>query len=76
MRISHIPVEAVLADIARLTSVRRLDRVMAPEQPFEPQRSGSGSVREPIPQVARFEGIERLFVLEENDLAVRLAASL
>jgi predicted GH43/DUF377 family glycosyl hydrolase len=41
--ISYVSVEAVLADIAALTSVRRHERVMAPEQPWEQVKVGAGS---------------------------------
>jgi predicted GH43/DUF377 family glycosyl hydrolase len=41
--ISYLPVDAVLADIANLTSVRRHERVMAPEQPWEALKVGTGA---------------------------------
>jgi predicted GH43/DUF377 family glycosyl hydrolase len=41
--ISYVPVKAVLADIASLTAVRRHERVMAPEQPWEIKKVGTGS---------------------------------
>jgi predicted GH43/DUF377 family glycosyl hydrolase len=41
--ISYVPVDAVLADIASLTSVRRHERVMAPEQPWEAKKVGTGA---------------------------------
>jgi predicted GH43/DUF377 family glycosyl hydrolase len=41
--ISYVPIEAVLADIAKLTLVRRHERVMAPEQPWEIEKIGAGA---------------------------------
>jgi predicted GH43/DUF377 family glycosyl hydrolase len=41
--ISYVPVERVVADIAALTSVRRHERVMAPEQPWEKNKLGTGA---------------------------------
>jgi predicted GH43/DUF377 family glycosyl hydrolase len=41
--ISYTPVEAVLADLANLTSVRRHERVMEPEQPWETNKVGTGT---------------------------------
>jgi predicted GH43/DUF377 family glycosyl hydrolase len=41
--ISYMPVKAVLADIASLTAVRRHERVMAPEQPWETKKVGPGA---------------------------------
>jgi predicted GH43/DUF377 family glycosyl hydrolase len=41
--ISYVPVESVLADLANLTSVRRHERVMAPEQPWETNKVGTGA---------------------------------
>ncbi|MGD0471890.1 MAG: glycosidase [Candidatus Velthaea sp.] len=41
--ISYIPVDAVLADIGNLTAVRRHERVLAPEQPWEMQKVGTGA---------------------------------
>jgi predicted GH43/DUF377 family glycosyl hydrolase len=41
--ISYIAVSAVLADIANLTAVRRHERVMAPEQPWETKKVGTGA---------------------------------
>jgi len=41
--ISYAPVEAVLADLANLTSVRRHERVMAPEQSWETNKVGTGA---------------------------------
>ena len=41
--ISYVPVEVVLADIAKLTSVRRHEPVMAPEQAWEAKKVGPGS---------------------------------
>jgi predicted GH43/DUF377 family glycosyl hydrolase len=40
---SYVPVDAALADIAGLTSVRRHERVMAPEQPWEACKIGAGA---------------------------------
>lgn len=41
--ISYMPVKAVLADIGSLTAVRRHERVMAPEQPWEAKKIGTGA---------------------------------
>jgi beta-1,2-mannobiose phosphorylase / 1,2-beta-oligomannan phosphorylase len=41
--ISYVPVEAVLADITSLTSVRLHQPVMAPEQPWERSKVGTGA---------------------------------
>jgi predicted GH43/DUF377 family glycosyl hydrolase len=41
--ISYVPVKAVLGDIASLTAVRRHERVMAPEQPWEKGKVGTGA---------------------------------
>jgi predicted GH43/DUF377 family glycosyl hydrolase len=41
--ISYIPVATVASDIASLTSVRRHERVMAPEQPWEARKVGTGA---------------------------------
>jgi predicted GH43/DUF377 family glycosyl hydrolase len=41
--ISYVAVKSVLADIAGLTSVRRHERVMAPEQPWEAKKVGTGA---------------------------------
>ncbi len=41
--ISYVAVEAALADVAALTSVRRHERVMAPEQTWEQVKVGAGS---------------------------------
>jgi predicted GH43/DUF377 family glycosyl hydrolase len=41
--ISYVPLEAVLADLGSLTSVRRHERVMAPEQPWECKKVGTGA---------------------------------
>jgi len=41
--ISYIPVKAALADIASLTAVRRHERVMGPEQPWEIKKVGTGA---------------------------------
>jgi predicted GH43/DUF377 family glycosyl hydrolase len=41
--ISYVPVNAVLADIASLTAVRRHERVMAPERPWEAKKVGAGA---------------------------------
>lgn len=41
--ISYMPVKAVLANIANLTTVRRHERVMAPERPWEAKKIGTGA---------------------------------
>jgi predicted GH43/DUF377 family glycosyl hydrolase len=41
--ISYVPVEAVTADIANLTSVRRHERVMAPKHAWEVKKVGTGA---------------------------------
>ncbi len=41
--ISYVPVKAVLADLAVLTHVRRHECVMAPQQPWEMKKVGTGA---------------------------------
>jgi predicted GH43/DUF377 family glycosyl hydrolase len=41
--VSYTPVRDVLVDIASLTAVRRHERVMAPEQPWEAKKVGTGA---------------------------------
>jgi predicted GH43/DUF377 family glycosyl hydrolase len=41
--ISYVPIEDAIADIAKLTSVRRHERVMAPEQAWEAKKVGPGA---------------------------------
>jgi predicted GH43/DUF377 family glycosyl hydrolase len=41
--ISYMPAKAVLEDVASLTAVRRHERVMAPEQPWETKKVGTGA---------------------------------
>jgi predicted GH43/DUF377 family glycosyl hydrolase len=41
--ISYVPIAAVASDIASLTSVRRHERVMAPEQSWEARKVGTGA---------------------------------
>jgi predicted GH43/DUF377 family glycosyl hydrolase len=41
--ISYVPLDAARADIANLTAVRRHERVMAPEQPWEARKVGTGA---------------------------------
>jgi predicted GH43/DUF377 family glycosyl hydrolase len=41
--ISYMPVKAVIADVASLTFVRQHERVMAPEQPWEKKKVGTGA---------------------------------
>jgi predicted GH43/DUF377 family glycosyl hydrolase len=41
--ISYVPVDRVVADITTLTSVRRHERVMAPQQPWEKNKVGTGA---------------------------------
>lgn len=57
--ISYMPIDAVLADIAKLTSVRRHERVMAPEQPWETKKVGTGAppVRLPYGWVLPYHGV-------------------
>ena len=65
--ISYVPVAAVLADIAHLTSVRRHERVMAPEQSWESEKVGCGAPPVRLPYgwampyhaVSTFEGHPR-----------------
>jgi len=65
--ISYVPVAAVLADIAHLTSVRRHERVMAPEQSWETGKVGCGAPPVRLPYgwampyhaVSTFEGHPR-----------------
>jgi len=57
--ISYVAVEAVLADLASLTSVRRHERIMAPEQPWETTKVGAGAppVRLPYGWVLPYHGV-------------------
>jgi predicted GH43/DUF377 family glycosyl hydrolase len=57
--ISYIPVDAVLTDTTKLTSVRRHERVMAPEQPWEAKKVGTGAppVRLPYGWVLPYHGV-------------------
>lgn len=57
--ISYIPVKAVVADIATLTSVRRHERVMAPEQSWETKKVGTGAppVRLPYGWVLTYHAV-------------------
>jgi predicted GH43/DUF377 family glycosyl hydrolase len=57
--ISYVPVEAAVADIASLTSVRRHERVMAPEQPWETKKVGTGAppVRLPYGWVLTYHAV-------------------
>jgi predicted GH43/DUF377 family glycosyl hydrolase len=41
--ISYVALDEVLADIGKLTSVRRHERVMAPVQPWEVRKVGAGA---------------------------------
>jgi predicted GH43/DUF377 family glycosyl hydrolase len=41
--ISYIALDAALADVANITAVRRHERVMAPEQPWEAEKVGTGA---------------------------------
>ncbi len=41
--ISYVAVDAAVADIAKLTSIRRHERVMAPVQPWETLKVGTGA---------------------------------
>jgi beta-1,2-mannobiose phosphorylase / 1,2-beta-oligomannan phosphorylase len=40
--ISYISVDAVLSDVDQLTSVKRHERIMAPQQPWEAEKIGAG----------------------------------
>jgi predicted GH43/DUF377 family glycosyl hydrolase len=57
--ISYAPVEAAVADIASLTSVRRHERVMAPERSWEAQKVGTGAppVRVPFGWVLLYHAV-------------------
>jgi predicted GH43/DUF377 family glycosyl hydrolase len=57
--ISYIAVEDALADVANLTSVRRHERVMAPEQAWEAKKVGPGAppVRLPYGWVLPYHGV-------------------
>jgi predicted GH43/DUF377 family glycosyl hydrolase len=57
--ISYIPLQAVLADITKLTSVRRHERVMAPVQAWEAKKIGPGAppVRLPYGWVLPYHGV-------------------
>jgi len=41
--ISYVPIDAVLADLSCLTRVRRHERVMGPQQPWESEKVGTGA---------------------------------
>jgi predicted GH43/DUF377 family glycosyl hydrolase len=41
--ISYIPVEAASVDLANLTAVRRHERVLGPERPWEARKVGAGA---------------------------------
>ena len=60
--ISYVPVEAALADIASMTSVRRHERVMAPEQSWEANKVGTGAppVRLPYGWVLPYHAVSTL----------------
>ena len=60
--ISYVPIEAVLADIASMTSVRRHERVMAPEQSWEANKVGTGAppVRLPYGWVLPYHAVSTL----------------
>jgi predicted GH43/DUF377 family glycosyl hydrolase len=57
--ISYVPLDAVLKDIASLTLVRRHERVMAPEQPWEEKKVGTGAppVRVPYGWVLPYHAV-------------------
>jgi predicted GH43/DUF377 family glycosyl hydrolase len=57
--ISYVPVEAAVANIASITSVRRHERVMAPEQPWEAKKVGTGAppVRLPYGWVLTYHAV-------------------
>jgi beta-1,2-mannobiose phosphorylase / 1,2-beta-oligomannan phosphorylase len=60
--ISYVPIDAVLADIARLTRVRRHERVMASVEPWEVQKIGAGAppVRLPYGWVLPYHAVSVL----------------
>jgi predicted GH43/DUF377 family glycosyl hydrolase len=60
--ISYVPLEAVLSDVAKLTLVRRHERVMAPEQPWEILKIGAGAppVRLPYGWVLPYHAVSAL----------------
>ncbi len=57
--ISYVALEAVLADIVHLTTVRRHEMVMAPEQPWETNKVGTGAppVRQPYGWVLPYHAV-------------------
>jgi predicted GH43/DUF377 family glycosyl hydrolase len=57
--ISYVAVDAVLTDVANLTLVRRHERVMAPEQPWEKSKIGTGAppVRLPYGWLLPYHGV-------------------
>jgi len=57
--ISYVAVDAALADIANLTSVRRHERVMAPERPWETKKVGTGAppVRHPYGWILPYHAV-------------------
>ena len=59
---SYVPAAAALADIGTLTSVRRHERVMAPEQPWEAKKVGTGAppVRFPYGWVLPYHAVSLL----------------
>ena len=59
--ISYVALESVLADITSLTSVRRHERVMAPEQPWEKLKIGIGAppVRLPYGWVLPYHAVSK-----------------
>jgi predicted GH43/DUF377 family glycosyl hydrolase len=57
--ISYVSVDSVLADLTKLTSVRRHERVMAPEQSWEAEKVGTGAppVRLPFGWVLPYHAV-------------------
>jgi predicted GH43/DUF377 family glycosyl hydrolase len=57
--ISYVPLDAVHSDIANLTSVRRHERVMAPERAWESRKVGTGAppVRRPYGWVLAYHAV-------------------
>jgi predicted GH43/DUF377 family glycosyl hydrolase len=58
---SYVPIDAALADVAGLTTVRRHERVMAPEQPWEASKIGAGAppVRLPYGWVLPYHAVSQ-----------------
>jgi predicted GH43/DUF377 family glycosyl hydrolase len=72
--ISYIPLDAVLADIANLTSVRRQQPVLTPTEPWEAIKLGGGAppVRIPSGWLLTYHGVSRVDGQLEYSLGVAI----